>query len=148
MRARVEIWPRWRRDCSSKYQPLYSRHSNNSNSSNNNNNNSHNHNNSDDNYDDDDDGGGSGGGGDDEDDDNNNNNNNNNNNYSGPNATGRILTMSGSIPVRVSSPTLWAELFFIKSFLLNPYPVIPPYHIKTPHPGFRSTKQHKFVNLK
>jgi hypothetical protein len=59
---------------------------------------------------------------------NNNDNNNSNNNYSGPNATGRILTMSGSIPVRDSSPTLWAELFFIKSVLLNPYPVIPPYY--------------------
>ena len=38
--------------------------------------------------------------------------NNNNNNHSGPNATGRIFTMSGSISVRASSPTLWGELSY------------------------------------
>ena len=41
--------------------------------------------------------------------------NNNNNNHSGPNATGRIFTTSGSISVRASSPTLWGE-FLYKEF--------------------------------
>ena len=69
----------------------------------------------------------------------NNNNNNNNNNYSHPNATGRILTTSGSSPVRAFSPTLWGEFSLSKSSLFNPNPAIPPYHMRTPHSGSRST---------
>ena len=30
--------------------------------------------------------------------------------------------------------------YFIKSFLFNPYPAIPPYYIRTLHPGMRPTK--------
>ena len=60
------------------------------------------------------------------------------NNYSHPIATGRTFTTCGSSPVRACSPTLWGEFSFSKRSLFNPYPAIPPYHIRTPHSGSRS----------
>ena len=61
------------------------------------------------------------------------------NNHLGPNATGFIHaewihTSSGNTP-----PTR-GENYLIKSFLFNPYPTIPPYYVKTLHPGTRTTK--------
>ena len=32
--------------------------------------------------------------------------------------------------------------YSLKNPLFNPYPAIPPYYVRTPHPGAKSTKQH------
>ena len=47
--------------------------------------------------------------------------------------------MSGSMQLGPPPPTSGGN-YCIKSFLFSPYPAIPPYYIRTLHPGLRATK--------
>ena len=70
-------------------------------------------------------------------DNNNNNNNNNNNHFYTRDAPFTHVEWIDS--VRASSPFTGGNVF-LKSFLFSPYPAIPPYFVKTLHPGIRPTK--------
>ena len=41
-----------------------------------------------------------------------------------------------------SSPTSWGGTQYLKSLLLSPYPAIPPYDVRTPHPGIADEREH------
>ena len=66
--------------------------------------------------------------------------NNNNNDW---NLNADVLNNVGSIIIAVKGffPHPVGGIIFIKSFLFIPYPAIPPYYVRTIHPGIRPTRK-------